>query len=43
MKKAIFILALLGLIATSCASNKKNRCNTCPKWEDRVETVGEVK
>jgi hypothetical protein len=22
---------------SSCASNKKRRCNSCPKWEDRIE------
>jgi hypothetical protein len=25
------------LTLTACASNKKRRCNTCPKWEDRIE------
>jgi hypothetical protein len=36
MKSCIAIAASV-VIFTSCASNKKNRCNTCPKWDDRIE------
>jgi hypothetical protein len=25
--------------AAGCKANKKNRCNTCPKWEDSRETI----
>lgn len=41
MKKWIGILFCAGLCAfalASCsASRKKHKCNTCPKWEDRIE------
>jgi hypothetical protein len=28
---------LIMVALSACASNKKRRCNTCPKWEDRIE------
>lgn len=36
MKTGLALLTALVLM-TACASNKKRRCNTCPKWEDRIE------
>jgi hypothetical protein len=30
-------ISVVVLLISSCASNKKRRCNTCPKWEDRIE------
>ena len=30
-------MSVVVLLISSCASNKKRRCNTCPKWEDRIE------
>jgi hypothetical protein len=32
-----FILVCGILVMTACATNKKRRCNSCPKWEDRIE------
>jgi hypothetical protein len=36
-----FVLLLIGVsILSSCSLfRKKNRCNTCPKWEDHIELV----
>ncbi len=32
------IAVMFGLIIlSSCAANKKSRCNTCPKWDDSIE------
>jgi hypothetical protein len=37
-KLKIGLALLLTTVALSaCATNKKRRCNTCPKWEDRIE------
>lgn len=36
MKYAVSVMFVV-LTLTACASNKKRRCNTCPKWEDRIE------
>lgn len=38
------ILPLVGLVSLlilqGCSSSRrKNRCNTCPKWEDRLEVA----
>lgn len=41
MKKVLFIAAL-AIVLMSCKANKKNRCNTCPKWDDRIEMSEEV-
>lgn len=35
--KSSIAVAIGIVILSSCASNKKNRCNTCPKWDDRIE------
>jgi hypothetical protein len=36
MKKVFFLFAALSLMA--CSTNKKKpKCNTCPKWDDRIE------
>jgi hypothetical protein len=35
--KSGLILACCFMAMTACASNKKRRCNSCPKWEDRIE------
>lgn len=32
-----FVLIMATFALTACATNKKRRCNTCPKWEDRIE------
>ena len=38
VKLKIGLAGMLIMVALSaCASNKKRRCNTCPKWEDRIE------
>jgi outer membrane biogenesis lipoprotein LolB len=37
-KLKIAIVTLLTIfVLSACASNKKRRCNSCPKWEDRIE------
>lgn len=36
LKIGILLLCSV-MLMTACASNKKRRCNTCPKWEDRIE------
>jgi hypothetical protein len=35
-KKTLILLFAAALLvgASGCAANKKNKCNTCPKWED---------
>lgn len=45
MKKILSIFCLLVVVVAlgACKANKKNRCNTCPKWEDHLEWTGEVK
>lgn len=30
--KQIIALVLLAAIVVGCATRKRNRCNTCPKW-----------
>jgi outer membrane biogenesis lipoprotein LolB len=35
-KTGLVFLSVI-LVLSACASNKKRRCNTCPKWEDRIE------
>jgi outer membrane biogenesis lipoprotein LolB len=38
VKVKIGFAVMMAIMALSaCASNKKRRCNTCPKWEDRIE------
>lgn len=38
VKVKIGFAVMIAIMALSaCASNKKRRCNTCPKWEDRIE------
>ncbi len=38
VKVKIGFAVMMAVVALSaCASNKKRRCNTCPKWEDRIE------
>ena len=38
VKLKIVLVSLTTILALSaCASNKKRRCNSCPKWEDRIE------
>jgi hypothetical protein len=35
MKKRIFIASIaiaIGALASSCTTNKKKKCDTCPKW-----------
>ncbi|MFM9984576.1 MAG: hypothetical protein ACKVOK_05045 [Flavobacteriales bacterium] len=34
--KFFFAALVLATALASCTGNKKNRCNTCPKWEDSV-------
>lgn len=41
MKKVLLIASLV-LVLAGCKANKKNRCNTCPKWDDRIEMTEEV-
>lgn len=41
MKKLLFLAAII-IVITGCKSSKKNRCNTCPKWDDRIELTQEV-
>jgi hypothetical protein len=35
-KSAVIVMLAVSTLA-ACATNKKRRCNTCPKWEDRIE------
>jgi len=38
VKLKIGIVVLLTILTLSaCAANKKRRCNSCPKWDDRIE------
>jgi hypothetical protein len=30
-------ILLTTVVLSACATNKKRRCNSCPKWEDRIE------
>lgn len=32
---ALLLAALT--VSSGCRSHKKPKCNTCPKWEDRVD------
>ncbi len=36
-KQIVVMLGAVVLLLSACASNKKRRCNTCPKWEDHIE------
>ncbi len=36
-RKMGFVVLLTILTLSACAANKKRRCNSCPKWEDRIE------
>jgi hypothetical protein len=40
--KRFFLMLIILTVFSACKANKKNRCNTCPKWEDRIEMTGEV-
>jgi hypothetical protein len=41
LKTGLAVLTL-ALLLGACASNKKRRCNTCPKWEDRIEWTSQI-
>lgn len=34
--KKLFLALFLATALAACTGNKKNRCNTCPKWEDSI-------
>jgi hypothetical protein len=36
VKVGIAVVCVM-ILLSSCATNKKRRCNTCPKWEDHIE------
>jgi outer membrane biogenesis lipoprotein LolB len=37
MRKFVLPALTIVVLLSACASNKKRKCNTCPKWEDRIE------
>jgi hypothetical protein len=45
MKKNIQLIVLVSFLALTLAScsttRRKNRCNTCPTWDDKIELRSE--
>jgi hypothetical protein len=39
MKKLMMFLIAAALVA--CNTHKKPKCNTCPKWDDKIEQPAE--
>ncbi|MFN5295851.1 MAG: hypothetical protein ACK5BL_10000 [Flavobacteriales bacterium] len=37
MRKFVLPALTIVVLLSACASNKKRKCNSCPKWEDRIE------
>ncbi|MEZ4798544.1 MAG: hypothetical protein R2809_01965 [Flavobacteriales bacterium] len=39
MKKILFLVIATAILGAGCKAHKKPKCNTCPKWEDKVEVT----
>ncbi len=42
MKRTIIFVAIIvftGMISNSCATNKKKKCDTCPKWTSELINI----
>jgi hypothetical protein len=37
MKKILWLLVIVLMAGCATHKKKKPKCNTCPKWDDRIE------